>query len=74
MTLSDSIRQDRTSLQERKDSMRAKIEADIDAFFGAGNEITEVPIGMTAESRERDQQSMRDYWAAQTQLRQEMKK
>ena len=62
-----------TSPQERKDSMREKIEADIDAFFGAGNEVTKVPNGMSAEKM-RDQQGMRDYWAAQTQLRQEMKK
>lgn len=42
MTLHELIRQDRTSVIEEKADIRKTIEQQIEEFFAAGNEITEV--------------------------------
>lgn len=63
MTLSESIRKDRTSLQERKDLKRAEIASHVDAFLADGMSITEVPNGMSAANPDGHFVTMQEFWS-----------
>ena len=62
MTLSEMIRKDRTSLQERKDMMRDNIQASVDEFLAAGNSISQVPMGLSSENVGATL-SMNEFWS-----------
>lgn len=66
MTLSEMIRQDRTSPVELKTDLRRKIEDDITAFFSNGGEIKQIESGTTAMGDNGRPLTTQQYWAHQT--------
>lgn len=74
MTLNEMIRQDRTSLQERKDLLQQGIEASVAEFLAKGGEIQSIGNGVTATNKNGHTMTTQQYWSHKTKESQEAKK
>lgn len=73
MTLHELIRQDRTSLQERKDLLRQGIEDNVAEFLARGGEIQHIEDGATATNKNGHTMTTQQYWSHKTQEAQDEK-
>lgn len=73
MTLNEMIRQDRTSLQERKDLLQQGIEASVAEFLSRGGEIQQIENGTTATNKNGHTMTTQQYWSHKTKEAQDEK-
>lgn len=62
MNLREIINKELATPQERKDILRASIQASVDAFLADGNRINHVPMGLSSENVGATL-TMNEYWS-----------